>query len=211
MPNFEYLLREASGEFFFWAAHDDWWSADFAELAIEALRARPDAACAMGVVQYIGQAGEKQASCAPPYRLDHGDRFARVRSYFSTYPTDALVYGVFRRSALMNTVPFVRCSCPEKLIIMHSLLAGPIVDVDGITYYSQIVQKDPAALADTIGIPRWSDGAEITLFRAMVTLLGRHLSIAQMAAVLPVYVAKNNWHRFFARYALRSVGLLPKP
>lgn len=205
IPNFEFTLREATGEFFFWAAHDDWRVADFASTALAALQREPSASGAMGRMYATTGDAVAEPGAAPPYHLSAPGASHRIRSYIRHKTPDIIVYGVFRRSVLLKAMPFVKCTCPEKLIIMRTLIEGAIIDVPAMAYFAQIIEKDPVTLANTIGIDAWNDANELKLFFSMVSLLREGLRPLDFLLLLPQYMLANNWHRFFVRLALRKV------
>ena len=105
--NFSYLLKQANGEYFMWAADDDIWSPWFIEKCVNKLICTPDVAAAMTETQYFGVNGQY------PF-FPEGIAFYQYmkRSGYSAiaYVLDNnygnLIYSLFRKAALMKNGNF---------------------------------------------------------------------------------------------------------
>jgi glycosyltransferase involved in cell wall biosynthesis len=108
--NFRFVLEKSQGEYFFWAAHDDWWDVEFIQAGISALGNCKTASGAFGK----GFRCEKEPKRypkgfiylghQPPYNLDYDSAYLRYKSYFINRVTDVLVYAFFRRSVFNDFV-----------------------------------------------------------------------------------------------------------
>ena len=104
MANFSSLLTRASGEFFMWAADDDRWEPSFVERCVEGLRVDSSLAVCLMEAQYEltpgvlfpffteGAPFNDYSSRSPVERVKH-----LLRHVYGN-----LVYGVFRREALVH-------------------------------------------------------------------------------------------------------------
>ena len=203
LSNFERVLREASAQYFFWAPHDDWWDPHFAEAGIRALKEKPDAAAAMGTVRYVDADELEFSRDEPPYGVGAGSALDRVKAYLRSGLTDNLLYALHRRGVLLDA-PYVLCAYPEKAIIMHTILAGPIVDALGMEYSNQVSLKSRQQVADTFKIDLSKDREEAKVFWAITGVFRKKLSLTEQVALMPLFVMRGNWHKFFVRSALRS-------
>lgn len=101
--NMEFLLKEARGTYFMWAADDDMWDERFIERMLQTLQASPDAVFAFCPVIYIDENGEsmilndrlKTANYSSPLALI---RLIKLIYYFD----DSCGYGLFRREKILG-------------------------------------------------------------------------------------------------------------
>lgn len=101
-PNFVNVLDRASGEFFMWAAADDWWSSNFIETTVAALDARPELISAITPVRFEG-------SDFDPYWVGDGllqeeDTAERVLRFVSSWHANSVFYSMFRRQVLAFSI-----------------------------------------------------------------------------------------------------------
>jgi glycosyltransferase involved in cell wall biosynthesis len=194
LQNYRFVLEQSSGEYFFWAPHDDWWDAGFIESAVRALDARPSAALVMGTAHYIGREGGELWNDQPPYRLDSENAYKRIHYYLTHPVTDMLYYGVFRRSALADA-SWVDSTCPEKSIIMSALTKGPVVDGHGMEYFNRLSFKSKEEVAAVFSIPAYSFRFQWRAFCSIVRALRRGVPTWDFLRLLPVFIVKQNWHK----------------
>jgi glycosyltransferase involved in cell wall biosynthesis len=207
LANFQKVLQMAKGEMFFWAAHDDWWDCRFVASAVTALDRNPAAAASMGVVHYLKANGDEFMTHAPPYGLDQRDSAERAYTYFRQGITDNLIYAVHRTSVL-RSAPFASSTCPEKLIILHVILNGAIIDSKQMEYFNVVSFKTQEEVAATLALERYGDAEEIRVFQGISSLLYERLTLLAFLKVFLAFFFKNNWHKFFAKRFLKKVGLV---
>ncbi|MBK6381303.1 MAG: glycosyltransferase family 2 protein [Chitinophagaceae bacterium] len=58
VPNFQFLLDQAGGKYFMWAADDDQWSTGFIEACVLAMEANDDVAITMTTMDIFDEAGK---------------------------------------------------------------------------------------------------------------------------------------------------------
>jgi glycosyltransferase involved in cell wall biosynthesis len=207
LANFQKVLHLARGTYFFWAAHDDWWDRHFIASAVSVMKRNPSAVACMGVVHYLKKSGEEFMTHSPPYGLDKSRVADRAYAYFKHGTTDNLIYAVHRTDVLL-TAPFVSSTCPEKLIILHSVLSGAIVDSDSMEYYNVVSFKTHDEVVATLALDAYGFGEEMRVFREISMLLYSYLTPTAFLKVFLVFFFKNNWHKFFVRQLFRKVGLV---
>lgn len=99
--NFRYLMDNARGEYFMWAASDDRWDPEFIERLVRALESEPEAAVAFCPYSEIDEQG---ALLSSTYRFDFsGASVLRRIVKFNLEPSDrrdAFFYGLYRRSKI---------------------------------------------------------------------------------------------------------------
>ena len=145
LANFHNVLQMARAEIFFWAPHDDQWEYRFIESAVTALDRFPDAVGAMGRINCFNLYGENYLTHAPPYGLDKRIAYERTYAYFNRRLTDNFIYGMYRTRLLRNA-PFKISLYPEKLIILHLVLSGPVINVEKMQYFNYVSFKSKKKL-----------------------------------------------------------------
>lgn len=103
-PNFKAVLDAATGEFFMWAAHDDWWEQNFIQKALEKLENTAISyVFPTFAVQSIKWRLSKRFDSQIFAFVSSPDRRFRVLSFISTHylsHSANIVYSLFRRDFL---------------------------------------------------------------------------------------------------------------
>jgi glycosyltransferase involved in cell wall biosynthesis len=206
LANFHNVLQMARAEIFFWAPHDDQWDYRFIESAVTALDRYPDAVGAMGRVNYLNLDGERYLTHAPPYGLDKRIAYERAYAYFSRRLTDNLMYGVYRTKVLRNA-PFKLSLYPEKLIILHLVLSGPVINVEQMQYSNHVSFKSKKDVVETLLLSDSEFKMEAILFIDLTCLLYKKLPLFSFPIVFLIFVIQNNWHKFFLKKFLLKFKL----
>ena len=149
--NFQFVLDEAKGDFFMWAAHDDIWDSSFVEAGVDALRVNTATVAAFGRVRYVKRGVGMFLMDAPPYGLG-GLLMDRVSRYLRTNVTDNLIYALYRTSFLSSKRMCRKSSCLEKLIIAEAVVAGGVADAEGMLYTNYYSFKTKESLRQ-LGLP----------------------------------------------------------
>jgi glycosyltransferase involved in cell wall biosynthesis len=129
-PNFNVCFALASGEYFKWAAHDDYLEPQYLAECVRALDANPDAVLAQSLVSLIDDRDrliqvfrpiEPAASSPRP-----SERFgARIRN-----PRCLEIWGVMRTKALRNSVLIGSYIGMDRALLLELALRGRFVLVD---------------------------------------------------------------------------------
>jgi glycosyltransferase involved in cell wall biosynthesis len=124
-PNFNFVFREARGEFFKWAAHDDLIAPEFIETCVAALDADTSAVLAFPMVYRIDETGRMIAPYQHPLKFDSrsaGDRFSQLVQFhrFACYE----IFGLIRTGALKETALIGSYSNGDGVLLAHLGLMG---------------------------------------------------------------------------------------
>lgn len=97
--NFEYVMREAKGDYFMWAADDDHWDKTFIEKLLGVLKENPKANIAMSSYQRIFSDGEIYDTVVfekenDLNKLGHKELYRKV---FRREPIHHCVYGIYKK------------------------------------------------------------------------------------------------------------------
>lgn len=142
LPNTEFVLKKASGEYFTWLSDDDWRSPEFIETLVAELERNKGINLAFCDYHEVREDGSPAAGY-PPTHLDVFRPFtspSRLVRTFSYYLQDSLrgkcnlFYSVFRRAALA-ALDFKRISGDyqhmntDSLLVFNMLQRGPALIV----------------------------------------------------------------------------------
>ena len=135
VPNFIWVLQQASGEYFMWAAHDDFWSSNYVEALANRLDRAPEAVLATPSIQVAttrrnGTTEQEIIPSAP-----NGDRDATLAVYIEHFKSVVWVYGLYRREWVAKAAPEWK---------QYPLLSGDVIWLWGVLLRERIV-GDPAA------------------------------------------------------------------
>jgi glycosyltransferase involved in cell wall biosynthesis len=202
MENFRFVLSQARGDFFFWAAHDDHWHPGFAAAGIAVLDVTPAAIGAYGMSRNaIGDTLLYQ----PPYGLDAADPMQRVRHYLDSNGPDMLIYSVFRRDAL-DGVPWMKSICPEKAVIMHALCRGALVDCPEMLHHYRLVQKSAEHVVQINQLPAYNTWYSARAFWSIGLAMYRNLPLPAFLRLAPRMMVRQNWHKQLVKSLLLELA-----
>jgi len=204
--NFRFVLEHGTGKYFFWAPHDDWWDERFVERGVAALEQNSAAAGIMGTVRYYDTNDREVLRYDPPYPLSDPDLYRRVKKYLTSVVTDHVYYGMFRRAALLDTI-WTGSPNPDKVVIMHALLKGPILDGFGMEYHNRYIPRDPEALARAFSLPSYARKYQVLCLTDILKEIWRWAPWVDALKLSPVYFLSQQWHKFFAKWLLESLGI----
>ena len=129
--NFEFVLQEASGEFFMWAAHDDRWNGVFLEKLVTTLI--NDQKCGLAFSNFIVKNLETGAETL--HKVRASDMENRSCNFITRliYICPSLVYGLYRLSLIRNA-KFEKFDFADVYFISELSLRTKIKIVDDYLY-----------------------------------------------------------------------------
>lgn len=136
VPNFQFLLDQASGEFFMWAADDDSWDNNFIEVCVKGMLSNDEVALCMTDLKIVDADGRGK-----PGRLNRSfmqdNLYARNFHFVkSTGETKYFFCGLYR-TALVKNIPFDNSWGGDHLFIFEALCKGKFLYLPGrsVFYY----------------------------------------------------------------------------
>lgn len=126
MPNFQFVLDEALGEYFMWAAADDVWLPKFIETCVKLLKTDASAQMAMTGYKCVSRFSPVFNRTFPAVLslIEITNTEDRVLLYakqpFSTHK-DNLVYSLWRRSFIKEVISEIRSALMGRLIVGASM------------------------------------------------------------------------------------------
>lgn len=103
LGNFAFVLEQARGAFFMWAASDDRWSPDFLELTVAHLEADPQSISAICPVHFEGRPA--QPAWVGDDVLTAPRTGDRVRTFLARWHSNSVFYSLWRRSVIAASIP----------------------------------------------------------------------------------------------------------
>jgi glycosyltransferase involved in cell wall biosynthesis len=127
--NFRRVVELSSGEYFLWAAVDDLRPPAAIEDCVNALLADPRAVMAHGVILVEVEGSQALFSVTNAMDLSANDAGERVRTFTTKMTHNAMLYGLYRRSALSQGW-LGSCYGQDYLLCLQMCLLGPVVSVE---------------------------------------------------------------------------------
>lgn len=219
--NFNRVLELAHGEYFKWAAHDDWYTPDFLTRCIEVLDGDPTAVLC----------------CSPMVVLDDNDRVLRIhrddlngagshklaRRYhamlWSVNDPANLAFGVFRINPLKR-IRYRNIPEPDRTLLTELVFVGAFRQLDEAVYFRYAplghwerrdswVWLDPAnAERRRLATPRIAAVHARAVWRADAGPATKVVMYADLAAALAIVRPRGKLRSLLNRRALRRAGIL---
>ena len=137
--NFAWVLRQARGRYFMWAAHDDLRPADYVSSLVATLEANPEAVLAFGDLRVSPVFGETYVDKPFDYETQGMGRLSRMRraAFLQCYH----IYGLWRADALRR-VPFIfNAWWPDLPLMIAASSLGGFCRVRGLHFDYLEVRK----------------------------------------------------------------------
>jgi glycosyltransferase involved in cell wall biosynthesis len=173
-PNFNRAFHLARGEYFKWAAHDDWWEPGYVSRCVEALEARPNAVlCATGV-RIVDGSGATTGAWRPVTDLADPDPAVRFHRLLWTLGEPHAVYGLARTSGLRRTSMLQSLLGADRVLLAELSLLGEIVQVpEPLHVYTVDLDVRQGRRYSTVNDPRNRGELPLRTWR----LARRHLQV----------------------------------
>lgn len=127
--NFHHVFRISRGEFFCWAAHDDYWAPTFLSRCAGALEANPEAVLAYPQMQMVDAEGQARWPVARNVITQGASLERRFHEVLHGAEASPLVYGLIRSSALRRTRPFGLYLGADITMLAELALQGPFIEI----------------------------------------------------------------------------------
>ncbi len=140
IDNFGFVLRQATGKYFMWAADDDFWDPKFVECLVEKLEQSPDAVSAFCNIEEINQENIVTNQFVYSDKLSDSNLFNRTKYFLSlkegSFGKASLVFGLHKLGNIRDIFldsDYNYYSC-DNIMILKLLCCGPIVLEDKFLY-----------------------------------------------------------------------------
>jgi glycosyltransferase involved in cell wall biosynthesis len=230
--NYNFLVRNTSGELFKWAAHDDVCAPDLVARCVAALDTSPTAVLAFGRTGFIDDLGDQLHGYDVPIRWsNYATSFARLREQLEI-PQGAVhhmctrQFGVMRRDQLLRT-SLIRNHPAADLVLMLelALLGGlvPVEDHPDCLFFTRLhedssmrANQSAAELAQWYD-PRSGDSYPLKWTRVLTgyvravlnSSLPRREKVGGLLLIARWFVSDDNWRIIGGELKRRLPGLVP--
>jgi len=127
--NFAFVLQKAGGQYFMWAACDDWWATEYIEHLTEGLNSHPEHGVAMSSLHRIREDGTLVDKVIYGGNdalsgLDYRGVFQRMTKIYPSPPVHLFIYGLFRTELLKNLLrqPFQKSIASDRIFMCEAAL-----------------------------------------------------------------------------------------
>jgi glycosyltransferase involved in cell wall biosynthesis len=145
--NFEFVAREARGEYFMWAAHDDLWHPSYVSRCLAKLQSTPSAVLACSEINFINAAGlPNEEWTAKNFKNTHTEGFTpeqRVHQLISVCGWFS-IYGVMPVEVTRQLSLGLSVHGWDVVLILELLLMGDIVKVPEALFSYRFVKQKTA-------------------------------------------------------------------
>jgi len=138
--NFKYVVEQARGEYFLWAAHDDVWSPPFLRKCVEMMERHPSAVLCCTEINFIDGAGQRSAHYANYKNIETPGKSAagRVHELISRMGWFA-IYGLMRTEATRKIALGISDYGCDVIQLLELLLQGDFVKVPERLFHFRIL------------------------------------------------------------------------
>jgi O-methyltransferase len=210
VPNFQFLLNQAGGDYFIWAADDDEWDDNFIEVCVEGLETHKDAVLAMGDLKIVGTDGVPRETALRKGFMQH-NLYSRLFHWVRSDGDNKYFFcGVYRSSAVKNVV-FENNWGGDHMLLLEVITKGKFLYLPGKTnfyYYRGGSSTTTARIKKAFGIKSRFYYSEGYVFRYLwYHFRFRHLNFFQKTALFFV----NGLGLLFNKNKLLYYALIKKP
>lgn len=144
--NFAFVAREARGEYFMWAAHDDRWHPSYVRKCVDALDAHSDAVLCCSEINFIDASGSPSYHY-PGYKnietlgMTLVERVHELMSRFGWFA----IYGLIRREAVTRLPLDLSVYGADVVALLELLLMGNIAKLHEPLFSSRILSDNKTA------------------------------------------------------------------
>jgi hypothetical protein len=144
--NFRFVALQAKGDYFMWAADDDWWEPKSVETLVSAHMSHSQYAIVLGSLTLVDEKGaiRRTVQFVKEYDIakwNYAKMFSEMTRWGS--PFHYALYGMFRRDFLLSLLkrPFPSCVAPDRVLMSEAALAVRIFGVSDIVWHKTVRAK----------------------------------------------------------------------
>ena len=134
IANFNFVLGQATGVYFMWAADHDLWDRTFISSCVRALEADPAAVLAYPQSLLIDADGTTIEEMDDQIELGQPRALDRYKHLIWRLSICNMIYGVARRDALVATAGFADVLAADRLVLARLALQGTVLRTGGHLY-----------------------------------------------------------------------------
>jgi glycosyltransferase involved in cell wall biosynthesis len=127
--NFNNAFQLSTGEYFKWAAHDDYCAPEFIERCVEALDRMPEVVVCYPQAILIDERGTHLSDCRDECHLDSPRASHRFRHLLMNLRLSNPIFGVIRANALGSAAPFGSYVASDIILLSELALRGKLYQI----------------------------------------------------------------------------------
>jgi glycosyltransferase involved in cell wall biosynthesis len=177
--NFVTVLKLARGEYFMWAADDDYWLPQFVPVLVNELNSNPDSGTAMCAVESVYEDGTLHRTVRFSGKDDPNTKnfLSMALGLASPAKYNLFVYSLFRRELLLSAMEFVPAiQAYDRWLLLQISLASRFRYVDDILHIRMIYEQpyherysaDELVESQIAYEQKWFDFATIPVLARMI-------------------------------------------
>jgi len=189
--DFNFLLKEAKNEYFFWASSDDIWKSDFLEKNLKVLESNEKLVGSNGLIRLFDESTEAAitdpqivTSKFPPYErivfAVQGPYKNKIKPYLDCFPIDVMMLAVYRTKKL------------QKRMVKHLLFNW------GTAVILNILHEGDLHVIDEVLMYKYAWGGSGTARSYMRLALKYNVSVPEI--IIGLYVSFTFW-------CLKNIGI----
>jgi glycosyltransferase involved in cell wall biosynthesis len=153
--NFDFVLRESTGEYFMWLADDDAFEPGIIPVYVDFLNSHPDYALVSGQILYWDD--ERSLFYEKDFNMEQRSRYFRVINYYFKVIHGAIYYGMMRRKTAELVPQYSRIGDDWHFVAAVAYL-GKIKNLDRVGYNKRLggTSKTFENYAEAIGASKFS-------------------------------------------------------
>lgn len=137
-PNYNLLVDESRGQYFKWAAHDDVLAPDYLKACVRVLDTHPSVTLAYPRAEVIDAEGNVVERYDVRLETDSGDPGVRFRELLLSWHRCYEIFGLFRKSALVQTDLFDTFWGADRTLLQEVALLGPFFEVPRFLFHPRM-------------------------------------------------------------------------
>lgn len=150
--NFNRVFELSSGQYFAWAAADDWRASTFITKCAAALEKVPSAVLCYTLVQFVDRDGQNLEIVDPEMYTYRLRPLERLHTVILRLVTDVALYGLIRADALRRTTLQQSCFHSDKSLLYQLSILGDIIKVPEVLHYYRFVEKSMEQRSNMLGM-----------------------------------------------------------
>lgn len=150
--NFNHVVELSCGEYFMWAAHDDWWEKTFISKCLPRLQSAPRAVLCYPLFRRISLDGDPDRIIDPGIEMEGKSRLSRLHTTILRQNTARAIYGLIRGDALKRTTRFMSHFGTDRAVLDQLAILGEFVNVPEVLIHYRKRDRTPDDHAEALGL-----------------------------------------------------------
>ena len=134
VPNFEFLLNQASGEYFMWAADDDYWDTNFIEVCVNGLEENKDAVLCIGDIKIVNLT-EQQTKISLGKGFVQNSLYSRLFQWVRSESESKYFFCGLYRSSEVKEIHFPNYWGGDHMFLLEAITKGKFLYIPDRTNF----------------------------------------------------------------------------